>query len=63
MIRMETGAPGRSSLIFLSGKTGVISSKFRRLGVVSGTTVTISYTTLDALNTITIFLSPAEPAA
>lgn len=35
----------------------------RRLGVVSGTTVTISYTTLDALNTITIFLSPAEPAA
>ena len=35
----------------------------RQLGVVSGTTVTISYTTLDALNTITIYLSPAESAA
>ena len=36
MIRMDTGAPGRSSRIFLFGKTGVISSKFKRLGVVSG---------------------------
>ena len=39
------------------------ASILRRLGVVSGGSVTVNYTTLDALNTITIYLSPAEPAA
>ena len=32
----------------------------RRLGLASGETVTVNYTTLDLLHTITIFLSPAD---
>ena len=39
---------------------GEATSLMRRLGPASGSTVTVSYTTLDLLNIITIYLSPAE---
>ena len=35
----------------------------RRLGLASGDVVTVTYTTLDQLSVITVYLSPAEPAA
>ena len=36
------------------------ASILRRLGLASGSAVTVSYTTLDALNIITVYLDPAE---
>ena len=42
---------------------GEAPSLMRRLGLASGMSVTVSYTTLDALSIITIYLSPAETAS